>query len=435
LKFSAEWLHRGDSSAPELSATTALLEISVASRNVSAFLDRDAKVGRDRIVMPVYPIAEGLARHWWWLTAGRAGTVLPLRRFREGFALPDLWFRPDGVDVHIDVYPINYDNPAVSFYEVAHEQTDVSSFERDAGHFIDNVLDRLGSSGVVEGWLATRWSDVRRSSENEDERLFCEAAGALGIDPYTCNDEQASVVEAAAKMFVGDSLNEFLAAQRHLRRVSDSLSWLSEQEEALIRRGRLPELPKWKLWMQRRIDRSSPSKRPWNIGRDAADILRTHLNLDDERVFGNVSAISTLCGNGQFAVGNGAANGLRASVKLDETPILVVPEFPLEQTRVFAIMRAIGDYLIFHDSGPLSPITEARSHRQAVGRAFAAEFLAPGRVVEDRLRNGATIEQISIERHVSETLIENQLVNLGLSEARQRIPSLGSPETRLEPGL
>jgi hypothetical protein len=64
----------------------------------AAFFDERYSRAHNRIAMPAYPVAQGLARAWWLFLAGRSGTIR-LRRFRDGFALPDIRFEPDGLPV------------------------------------------------------------------------------------------------------------------------------------------------------------------------------------------------------------------------------------------------------------------------------------------------------------------------------------------------
>lgn len=59
--------------------------------------------------------------------------------------------------------------------------------------------------------MILRWSHVSRSLDNPDERAFCEAAGALGVDPYGISEADATFIEQAAELFSGEALLKFLA--------------------------------------------------------------------------------------------------------------------------------------------------------------------------------------------------------------------------------
>ena len=78
---------------------------------------------------------------------------------------------------------------------------------------------------------------------------------------------------------------------------------------------------------------------------------------------------------------------------------------------LFAFARAVGDAACF-PKHQLAPITELRSaYRQAAGRAFAAEFLAPSDEIEAMREDGRDIVTIADEFGVAQQVIERQIVN------------------------
>jgi hypothetical protein len=217
MKFSAEWQDPGVSASAELRATFCLLDVEVGGKRVSRFFDERRGRAHDRIAMPAYPPAQGLARFWWSLIAGRSGRIL-LRRFRDGFVLPDVRFEPDGRYIDIAVDPFEYQTPPVTFPRAAKERSRVDEFERDISEFIKSVVERLWDSKVRNTWLEERWSRIQASLEDVEERMFCEAAGALGIDPYTCDEAETQSIKAAGKVFDGDAPSR--KPPRDLRRMT-----------------------------------------------------------------------------------------------------------------------------------------------------------------------------------------------------------------------
>ena len=81
MRFSAEWQDPGVSASAELKATFCLLAIDIDGKRVSRFFDERYSRVHDRIAMPAYPVAQGLARAWWSLLAG-----VPARSVRAGSA-------------------------------------------------------------------------------------------------------------------------------------------------------------------------------------------------------------------------------------------------------------------------------------------------------------------------------------------------------------
>src|SRR5438128_2178237 len=89
------------------------------------------------------------------------------------------------------------------------------------------------------GRLQDRWSLIQASLADEEERAFCEAAGALGIDPYLCDEGEAQAIEQAAKYFDDEALLEFLASQ-HGQKPVNALRWLAAAEMQLGDKAALP---------------------------------------------------------------------------------------------------------------------------------------------------------------------------------------------------
>ena len=96
--------------------------------------------------------------------------------------------------------------------------------ESELSRFIQEVVDRLASEGVRDSEVAARWSRVMVSRNDPDERAFCEAAGALGLDPYAISNDDARFIEQANDIFSEDSLIEFWRVSR--RRNGQRQSWI-----------------------------------------------------------------------------------------------------------------------------------------------------------------------------------------------------------------
>jgi hypothetical protein len=67
LRISFEWIDPADAQGPELRATWARLQFLVNGESITRPLDNISKTVRDSIFLPLYPLAEWLATHWWFL--------------------------------------------------------------------------------------------------------------------------------------------------------------------------------------------------------------------------------------------------------------------------------------------------------------------------------------------------------------------------------
>lgn len=410
MKFSAEWLDRGDDSTPELLATSCQLAIDVGGVRVSQYADHRRDVIAERIVMPAYPLAEGLVRNWWSLMAGRTGEF-HLKVYRDGFAVPDLRFAPDGRSVDVSVRPVKYSNPPINFFEQSKEYLPLPSFERDIRQFVENVLDRLHERAVEHTVLEERWAWILRSLQDAEELAFCEAAGALGVDPYQCTDSEANSIDNAARWFAGELLGEFLAGEHgHTTQVLDDIQWIEAQEQFVGSRAELADLVDWSAHIWKEVpDRADNA--PWQTGYRAAHEIRALLGLDVNRVFESTASLAGLCGAKDFLMASQRSRGLKACISFEgRSPRVLVNKFGRETSALFALARSIGDFVVYAQTGR-SPITATYSHRQAVGRAFAAELLAPAEVITEMAADGFSVEEIAEDRHVSTMVIQNQLAN------------------------
>ena len=117
----------------------------------------------------------------------------------------------DGSTFHVRGQQFVSANPDVRFWQVGSEGLTRAAAEPALAGFIQGVAARLAAAGLSNSEVVRRWSRVSRSLGNPDERAFCEAAGALGVDPYGVSEKDARFIEETAGLFSGEALLEFLA--------------------------------------------------------------------------------------------------------------------------------------------------------------------------------------------------------------------------------
>lgn len=192
MRFDVDWLADGPNAVPEERATIADLVISIGGRNACENEQprRRGKGGRGSNVRPataatvsVYPLAEEIAFNWWRLFGDR-DTELQLVDGRGGYAVPDVRLAYDGAQFEARCEPIEYENPKVRFTVPCGERSTRAQAEAALTGFVERVVAQLAAEGMRESGLQLRWARVQASRRNAEESAFCEAAGALGIDPY-----------------------------------------------------------------------------------------------------------------------------------------------------------------------------------------------------------------------------------------------------------
>lgn len=414
MKFSIDW-RDGDRGSPDVDlSAVGELRIHVGGTNVCRCLgtgDRGAPLCDD-FSISAYPLAEGVAMDWWRLFGGR-DVWHRLRKYRGGYAIPDIRIRFDGAGFDIDCTPYRYENPPVFFTECGKERLKRADVEHALGGFLDEVVAHLDAGNTQDSGLQLRWARIRTSREDEDEVRFCEAAGALGLDPYDVSDDDAAFIEASGVLFEGEPLAEFLAGLRGADEPEAVLDWIRRSEEWPRYKSRLPVLHDVKRHVRNAAEEGSgaDAERPWAPGYRCARATRRALEMSQEQRFTSVSALAKRLGAGNFGMAP-SVPGIRALVRSDDRETRIhLRRTGDNRGNLFALGRAIGD-AIANPPARRSAVNDLPfASRQACGRAFAAEFLAPVDEVRSMREDGLDTISIADEFGVSTEVVERQLEN------------------------
>ena len=79
----------------------------------------------------------------------------------------------------------------------------------------------------------------------------------------------------------------------------------------------------------------------------------------------------------------------------------------------FAFARAVGDAVCFPGTSRSAINDLHRAERQAVGRAFAAEFAAPAQAVLERWHDGQEVDEIAGYFGVSSKVVDHTIEDAG----------------------
>ena len=245
MRFLTEWIGDGPNASAEERASLCDFQITIGQENLCRHLDRDSNRWIDHLTIPAVHLAEGLATNWWSIFGGRdrEHSILP---YRTGFAIPDLSFKSDGDVFEVLWKQLTSENPRLSFLSAGSESLSRLAVESTLSEFIERVVDRLAQAGLAHSEVTVRWSHVSTSRNDPEEREFCEAAGALGIDPYLISEDDAYLIEEAGKLFSEEALFEFLAGIESggdtLRFFGEFRDRLRESEDRPKEESRLPDL-------------------------------------------------------------------------------------------------------------------------------------------------------------------------------------------------
>ena len=412
MRFSTEWIDHGPNASAEERATLCRLSLDVSGENACTFFDPASNRACEHVTVPAVHLAEGLATDWWSIFGGR-DREHPIRKYRTGFALPDVTLRFDGSTFDVRGEQFASRNPDVRFWQVGGEGLSRAAAESTLAEFVDGVATRLATAGLSNSEVALRWSRVSRSRVNPEESKFCEAAGALGVDPYAIAESDATFIERAAELFSGEALLEFLAGMDDTAR-EDLLNWVRRVETRPREQAWLPELDDIASRIGGAAARRS-AERGWATGYRAARAFRDVLNIPPGEGVSSPADIARRLGSDSFICTAGVA-GIPALVSRgdDDVRIHVRERGALDWARHaenFAFARAIGDVVCYRDPQRSVVNNLRQAERQAVGRAFAAEFLAPVTSVLYRVGSGCDLDEISGSFNVSPQVIDWQIGN------------------------
>ena len=425
MKFSIEWVDGGTNAAAEERATLCDLRIFLGNENACRFLDDAANKTFDALTVPAVHLAEGIARDWWRIFGSRdhGQSLLP---YRTGFILPDLRLGFDGAAFEVVGHQQRCANPGLRFWQVEGESTSREDAEAALADFVQAVVGKLASESIEHCEAALAWARVAASRTDAAEAAFCEAAGALGVDPYAISDDDARFIEQAGELFAGEALIEFLAGGCRIvdgtrlpfpRRWS-TLAWLRDLESRERYESNLPKLAELRKQLGTSPKRR-PGERPWAQGYRMAHLLSKELKVNGKRLR-TPEALAKKFGGKDFqrVPGTDVEPGIRAVVaQTGAGPRIHLRDrnrgkFPwAPQAETFALARTIGDALCLPQSGRRVINNLHDAEQQAVGRAFAAEFLAPVEYVLDMATEGLDNEEIASEFNVSPQVVQHQLDN------------------------
>ena len=415
MQFLTEWISEGPNASAEERATLCNLQIFVNGENACLHFDPDTKATFEHITVPAVHFAEGLATDWWSIFGGRDREHQVLH-YRTGFALPDLSLKCDGSTLEVTGSQLSFGNPSVRFWQTGTELLSRDGAESTLAAFIERVVDQLACSGVASSEVAVRWSRVSDSRSDPDERAFCEAAGAFGVDPYLISDTDARIIEDAGDLFTEEALIELLAgiSRQNRERSRQLLEWVRQMEDRPPDESRLPDLADIAEQIRHMV-RWNTQERSWAAGYRAARALRAEITAELGVRFTSTEVIAKKLGASDFAT-TSAIPGVLALIARNEEDVHVhlrgrEPDEWTLQAQNLAFARAIGDAVCFPDT-PRSVVNELRdAERQAAGRAFAAEFLAPVQSVLDMVDSGRDDYEIAGSFKVSPMVVAHQIEN------------------------
>lgn len=258
--------------------------------------------------------------------------------------------------------------------------------------FIRPTVQLLRSRHRYDRPLQSCLYRLEDSRSQNAESQFCRTAGALGLSPYDLPASVLKEVRSLIDWMPGEeSRLEFSSAVLEEELV-EGTQWVRSEITSKGAGNRLSGLPELRKMCSQLIN--DPGPRPWAKGRECARAAREAIGIGTDVSLGGVRGIGQLVSsNPNLSLGAHAPGSLRAFQAWCGDAPTVVLEDEGPTGSAFILARAVGDYLVFGDKSAC--VADLYTDRQAVGRAFAAEFIAPAEGVVSMVEEGYPLRKVA----------------------------------------
>lgn len=425
LKFNFEWIDPEGAIGAELRATWARFQLLVDGESITRPLDNVSKTVRDSVFLPVYPLAEWLVTHWWFLLNEIESPRKTneetyqlrhdLHQAGEGFATPPATFKPLGDLVLIDWRQEEFPLQRIEFVGEGTAHVTLENFVTATSQFISSVVGRLTELGIADSLLQQEWKAIQEASV--EERTFCEACGALGIDPYNISEATSNTIVRVGNELPQSLVGEFFRAadlprlNEQFRNVVEALKLSRENPVNLVPIKDLRQITQASVKV---------AGAPWDQGYQVARQLRHELGLNGAvlRSLDDVSRALRVSNEDLNAAINRKLDQSYTFDAVVDVNSAGSPGFVIshkrEESLKFSFCRGLFEFLYANENEPLL-VTKTRSDRQKRNRAFASEFLLPAESLRHRVSTSYVdeeeIEDLATDYGVSMWVVEHQLQN------------------------
>jgi hypothetical protein len=421
-----EWLDAPGVTTPELAATWARYEVWLGTRCVTQVETADGNFRRS-VYGSLYPFASWIAANWWLLGSHVRPSAVEARYWTwrnvqsypwlrqhnvrgagDGMAWPDLTLVPEGSMTRLVWSPDTQDGPApVRFASGGNGLVRTSDFLADLATLVNHVLERLAEAGLPKTSLAEDWSEIAKTSAEEQE--FCRTSARLGLDPYAIDDETADTIIEVAQSLPAEIMADFFDSAD-----ADGLAaasyWAKQAVVAAENAAGQADESLRSAYSLVNSTGTADAERPWTFGYSMARRLRHELSLADTDRFD----VSPWVGLSDVNAPSHGIYGL-ATVRDDRCGMVLGSRGIGSRATRFGQARALGRALT-HPEQQRFVLSTARSDDERVARAFAAELLAPSagiRAMLDTIGSSdeSALEAVAQQYAVSPLVVRHQYDN------------------------
>ena len=256
--------------------------------------------------------------------------------------------------------------------------------------------------------IHSKLARLKDTLSQKAELTFARTAGALGASPYALSSDEAQQVRALIAMMPDEEPRLDYASAVLTEEREAASEWTRSEIGKHGERNAMEILNE--LANSPGLSRKDKTARPYQVGIALAASLREHFKLAPDVSVAGVSRLATIFGADDFQASSSAPASLRAFQSQVRDAPTIVAEDEGPRNTAFILARATGDFLAFQSKA--SCVADLYTDRQAVGRAFAAEFLAPARGVVTMIEEeDQPISRVADHYGVPYEVISNQFTN------------------------
>lgn len=404
--------------------TAGLLRILVGKEVATRVDDRWSQSARDHVLVSAYPLALWFAASWWRLlsesTPPRRKPSNSWRMAHEtaaaggGFLWPRICLSSDGEGIDVYCWPSKtLATEPLRYLTSATTRIGRREFESVIEAFVILVLNRLDATGNANSELQGLWKEVQAERADPRMSVWRGLEARLGFDPGEGPEELVGRVES-------------LVAEAGERAAEDVASLCGAQGDPAVSLAQVVGLAHDTGGVRGRFETalvpkglSPTSGPPWERGRRLAQMVRERAGLKGDPIL-----------NPFLADLLGVPWEFIKDEKPDPRPPLglavrdsnsgnarIILRNRHPSGRRFEAARLFVDHVLTAEGERWLPATDARTARQRVQRAFAAELLAPINSLRERLAedfSDESIEDAAQHFGVSPLLVRSHLANNGL---------------------
>lgn len=410
--------------SPEVKETSAMIKIVLGGQVATKNEDIWSTTVTEEVRLSAYPIALWLASSWWRLRweplPVSDNPTLSWRMAHElgaagfGYVWPRLLFASDGRTMTVwSAQSDSNTKEPIRYLTTASSAMEAETFERESDEFISKVLARVDARKVQRTALHDLWEEIREERCDETTALERRLEAILGFDPDECPRDVLSFFKSGILSEAGPSGVDEIAPVCATGDPGSVIRTVVDISQGNGISGRIDESIR---------SEGVPAKsvnHVWEIGWSLARDVRAQLSLDGAPLTQETLLDLFHVRKTEFDHMPISRQRLPLGLAIKGDNARELELFPRKRspaTRRFELARFLGDCLVSSREDKWLAVTDARTARQKIQRAFAAEFLCPieglKSFLDDDFSTNAR-EEAADHFQVSLPVVEFQLVNNG----------------------